>query len=157
MMWLLRDFVVDMQDANGNQLSPNQYLEEALKARTGNSRRAEERNSIRTALRTLFRHRHCFCLIRPAVDEASVRKASQLSQEELRPEFRDQMASLKAILWENMKPKELFGEKVTGTHLVALAEAYLQTMNDGGVVPVRINKCCKCCKCCSSTVKVLRR
>ena len=45
------------------------------------------------------------------------------------------MQELKQTLWSAMQPKELFGEKLTGAHLVALAQAYLDTMNDGGVVP----------------------
>ena len=49
-MWLLRDFVVDLEH-QGKPITPDQYLEQALADRPGTSRRAVERNQIRTSER----------------------------------------------------------------------------------------------------------
>ena len=46
------------------------------------SRRGEERNAIRASVRALFRDRACFALVRPAVDEAAVRRAAELADDE---------------------------------------------------------------------------
>ena len=94
LLWLLRDFVLDLTDETGAALTPSAYMERALEARANGQRRAEERNDTRSAIRELFPLRHCATLIRPAADESQVRRASVSS--ELRPEFLAQMNTLRS-------------------------------------------------------------
>ena len=74
-MWVLRDFVVELINEDGVELSADQYLERALKPRTGKSKRISERNGVRSSLRNLFPKRSCRTFVRPAKDEESVRNA----------------------------------------------------------------------------------
>jgi hypothetical protein len=38
-LWLLRDFVLELRDANGRALDPNEYMEKALEPRPSGARR----------------------------------------------------------------------------------------------------------------------
>jgi hypothetical protein len=133
-MWLLRDFVVDLEH-QGKPITPDQYLEQALADRPGASRRAGERNEIRASLRTLFGRRKCCTLVRPALNEEQVRHAAELAQDELRPEFREQLKAIREGLLNGVKPKTMFGQSVNGRSLLRLAQRYVGTLNEGGVVP----------------------
>ena len=58
LLWLLRDFVLELRDDKGASLSPDQYMERALESRAAGQRRADERNETRAAIRELSpRHR----------------------------------------------------------------------------------------------------
>jgi hypothetical protein len=133
-MWLLRDFVVDLEH-QGKPITPDQYLEQALSNRPGASRRAGERNEIRGSLRNLFSRRKCCTLVRPALDEEQVRHAADLAPEQLRPEFREQLGTIREGLLTAVKPKTMFGQSVNGRTLLRLAQRYVGTLNEGGVVP----------------------
>jgi hypothetical protein len=85
--WVLRDFVVDLIDDTGAQISSDQYMESALNARKGKSRRVTERNQVRSSIRNLFRQRQCMTFCRPAEDEEAVCNAQSLSQEQINPGF----------------------------------------------------------------------
>ena len=51
LLWLLRDFVLEIVDESGAPLAPNAYMERALEARGKGQRRADERNETRAAIR----------------------------------------------------------------------------------------------------------
>ena len=53
LLWLLRDFVLELRDDKGASLSPDQYMERALESRAVGQRRADERNETRAAIREL--------------------------------------------------------------------------------------------------------
>ena len=63
-LWLLRDFVLELRDADGGVLTPAAYMERALNPRDGAQRRADERNETRAAIRELFPQRGCCTLVR---------------------------------------------------------------------------------------------
>ena len=47
--------------------------------------------TTRRAIRSLFRHRQCFTMVRPALQEEDLRRAGELGDEALRPEFLQEM------------------------------------------------------------------
>jgi hypothetical protein len=132
--WVLRDFVVDLIDESGTTLTSDQYMETALNARKGKSKRVVERNQVRSSIRNLFRQRRCMTFERPAEDEESVCNAQTLAKDQINPGFVEQVGALRQRLL-NAKPKTLFGEELDGKHLLHLARAIVTTMNTGGVVP----------------------
>ena len=64
--WLLRDFSLRLEDAHGNTISKDEYLEQSLQP-SGN----EDRAATREAIRECFSKRHLATLPRPAKDEAN--------------------------------------------------------------------------------------
>lgn len=145
-VWLLRDFLLEMQ-SDGTALSPDQYLEKALEPRVlsggGNQRRRQQdRNRIRESIRILFARRACLTLVRPVTDETALRHASELTDEELRAEFVQQMAAIRARLLHSdaavaVRAKRLFGKVLDGPQVAHLARCYTETMTSGAVPDIK--------------------
>jgi len=133
-LWLLRDFVVDLC-SDGVQVDETTYMEKALESRPNTARRSAERNETRAAIRGLFPARTCRTLVRPVADERALRQAVTLSEEQLRPEFVGKMREIKQEVLSGAPPKSLYGERLDGRMLLALASRYLAAMNSPGVVP----------------------
>ena len=134
LLWLLRDFVLDLT-ADGKTISEQEYMEAAISARSTNQRRAAERNDIRQAIRELFPARRCRTLVRPAVDEESIRQAVKLEDAQLRPEFVKQMGTVRDELLAAAPVKSLYGSALDGSMLATLAQSYLDAMNAPGALP----------------------
>lgn len=56
-----------------------------------------------------------------------------ISDEKLRPEFVDQMTSLRQKIFKRVKPKALNGRFITGEMLLELCTSYTDAINRGGV------------------------
>ena len=69
MMWILRDFTLQMLDENGDTITSKQYLENALKEIPGVSDMIEDKNRLRRGIKSCFPKRDCVILKRPAEDE----------------------------------------------------------------------------------------
>ena len=93
-LWVVRDFTLKLED-NGRRINDRQYLENALKPQRSFTSEAASRNQIRTLLGSFFRERDCVTLVRPAEDEATLKKLSQVPVSSLRPEFQRGLANLK--------------------------------------------------------------
>jgi len=143
-IWVLRDFALQLQDAQGRPISSQQYLESALEeqADTPNSYRDEsddtnaDKNRIREVLRSVFPSRSCACLVRPIGDEKKLQKLHTIPWKELRPQFRQQMDLLRSqVIGSTEGPgvKRVNGAAVTGAGLVGLAQAYCNSINAGSV------------------------
>lgn len=138
LVWLLRDFVLDLRAGDGSELTANEYLENALATRRDSvSRRQDDRNNLRECVKTLFTQRECFTLVRPVMDEAQLRRASELLDEELRPEFVAQMHSIRQRILSIVMPKQLFGKVMDGRKVAYMVRCYTQTMNSGAVPDLR--------------------
>ena len=70
-VWVLRDFALQLLDAEGNAISSKQYLENALKEQKGASDGIEKKNRIRRLLKHFFKERDCCALVRPAAIEGA--------------------------------------------------------------------------------------
>ncbi|KAG7388458.1 hypothetical protein PHYPSEUDO_012519 [Phytophthora pseudosyringae] len=142
-VWLLRDFLLDMQ-IDGSDLSANQYLEKALDARDVSATASEstrmrqiERNRTRASIRVLFGRRECLTLVRPVTDERDLRRAAELSDAELRPEFVEQMSAVRRRLLSSVSAKELLGKTLNGPQVAQLVRCYTDTMNSGAVPDIK--------------------
>jgi hypothetical protein len=129
--WVLRDFALQLRDAQGNQITQKEYLEMSLKDQKGSSDAIEKKNRIRRYVRNFFQERECFTLVRPVEEESQLQSLSKCT--DLRPEFVQQIDSLRARILKKVKAKTLDGKLITGSMLVELAESYTQAMNKGSV------------------------
>ena len=57
-LWVLRDFVLDLQDDEGNEINPDQYLEYVLEETEVDNEYSEEHNAIRATLKRFFPERY---------------------------------------------------------------------------------------------------
>ena len=53
--------------------------------------------------------------------------------EQLRPEFVEQVESLRRRVVKRIKPKQMFGKKLNGDMLFNLAQSYVEAINNGAV------------------------
>ena len=65
LVWVLRDFMLRMEDREGNPITPKQYLENSLSDQRGSSDNIQNKNRIRRLLRQFFQDRDCCLLVRP--------------------------------------------------------------------------------------------
>lgn len=79
LVWVLRDFALQLVNKNGNEMSPNDYLEQCLEEVPSNSFEIRKKNEIRRAIKETFSKRCCFPLVRPTIREDELRNLEQSS------------------------------------------------------------------------------
>ena len=133
LLWVLRDFALQLVDRSGNEISPKDYLESALTPQKGVSDNVEQKNRIRRYIKHFFQERDCFPLVRPSESEDVLQSLDSASEDVLRPEFVTQMGQLRKYVLRRVKIKMLNGKKMTGSMLASLASAYVNAINTGSV------------------------
>ena len=134
-LWLLRDFSLRLVDKNGKNITEKQYLESALENIKGgeNNEIIQEKNRVRTLIRTYFPERDCFALVRPVEEEKNLQKLQFLPDEELRVEFLEQAKNFRNKVFKKIKPKTFHGQMISGSMLVELVQSILDSINGGGI------------------------
>ena len=133
--WLLRDFSLKLEDHDGNVITEKQYLEYALQQIKGASEIIEEKNKVRSLIRTYFPERDCFVMVRPVEKESDLQNMSKLPDSHLRKEFIEQAKMFKNKVMKKTKPKIFMKKNLTGEMLVELVQSILNAIN-GGNIPV---------------------
>jgi hypothetical protein len=126
LIWVLRDFALQLQGDEGKEMSPAEYLERAL---------SEERygkSGARAALKGFFQKRTLFPMVRPCIDEANLQKLNGLASSAFRPEFQRQLEGFRSLIrTAAVRPKELGGIALNGLALSKLVQAAVQSVNEG--------------------------
>lgn len=133
LLWLVRDFALRLVDEKGFPISPNEYLENALRPQKGTSELAQRKNSIRKELTTFFRDRDCFTLIRPVDDEAKLQDMSRLKDSELRPKFLELIKDLRSKVFYQAKKKTFKGKPCSPAMFIELCQHFCTAINNGGL------------------------
>lgn len=132
-LWVIRDFVLEMEDQNGVKISSKQYLENSLALQKGVSESIMNKNKIRKNLKHFFQNRDCMTFVRPVEHEKDLQKLSNISETGIRPEFLKQIKKAKDKIFKEVKPKLIGGKIVTGSIIVEAAQAYIKAVNTGRV------------------------
>ena len=126
LIWVLRDFSLELRGSDGEELQPDEYLERAL---------SEERYgkaAVRAALKAFFLKRRLFPLVRPCLEETQLQKLNTLSSSSLRPQFLSQLEAFrKVVKLAASKPKELGGLALNGPAIARLAREAVEATNRG--------------------------
>ena len=126
LIWVLRDFALQLLGDDGQDMSPAEYLERAL---------SEERygkSGVRAALKGFFRKRTLFPMVRPCIDEANLQKLNCLALSAFRPEFQRQLDNFRSLVRAAaVRPKELGGIALNGLALSKLVQAAVTSVNEG--------------------------
>ena len=147
-LWVLRDFALELIDAQGNEISPKQYLENALKEENitnismssynaGVIEEINQKNDIRKTLKLFFPERDCYTLVRPVDNESYLSKIDKLPTEQLRPIFLSQMNGLVNRVFQYVKPKQIQNSYMNGKMYVNLIKMYLKAINSKGLPDVK--------------------
>lgn len=133
-LWLLRDFYLNLSEG-GREISPTEYLEEALRPLDQTGAAAEAKNKIRASIKAVFPDRQCHTLVRPVDDEAVIQQLDAVHPSKLRPKFNEGMKELLSTMMQRAAPKRVGDFELRGPMLARLARAYVAAIN-GGAVPV---------------------
>lgn len=131
-LWVVRDFALQLRDTNGNEIGPDQYLENSLQMAKGKN--AASKNKIRDTLRAFFPERNCVTLVRPCSDERDLQRLDTLPDRELRPEFLDEAYRLRQLVMNQTanRPLTMHGQELSGSMLGLLCQSYTDSINEGG-------------------------
>jgi len=118
LVWIMRDFTLDLCDRNGLPISADVYFEQCI-----DKCALDKANDIRS----LFPSRRCVPLSRPTLEETDLR-----SMTNLRPEFVDGIGRIHNIV-RRFTPKAIGGKNLTGEQLCTLTESLCQVLNSNAV------------------------
>uniref|UniRef100_A0A8C3K1B3 GB1/RHD3-type G domain-containing protein n=1 Tax=Calidris pygmaea TaxID=425635 RepID=A0A8C3K1B3_9CHAR len=112
-VWTVRDFTLQLE-MDGEGISEDQYLEKALALKAGEGM-IQRYNQPRECICQYFRDRKCFVFDQPAPKKALAR-LEDLQDDEIDPEFQQQVEKFCSHIWENAPPKTtLGGHIITGS------------------------------------------
>ncbi|KAM6106967.1 LOW QUALITY PROTEIN: guanylate-binding protein 7-like [Phoenicopterus ruber ruber] len=125
--WALRDFPLQLE-MDGEAMSEDEYLENALKLKAGSSPESQRYNQPRECIRVL-----CFIFDLPA-SRRDLAHLEELQDNEISPEFQEQVEKFCSHIWEKSAPKTMpGGHVVTGNLLGKLAATYVEAIQSGAV------------------------
>ncbi|XP_065430011.1 guanylate-binding protein 1-like isoform X3 [Chrysemys picta bellii] len=131
-VWAVRDFVLQLV-LDGREITEDEYLENALKLKRGNSKQNQCYNLPRKCIRQFFPARKCFVFVQPA-GRRDLPRLEELQEDELDSEFQEQVVLFCHHVWETSKPKTIpGGHMVTGAMLGNLAVTYVDAIRSGAV------------------------
>lgn len=84
-------------------------------------------------LQLFFKDRDCFTMVRPVENERDLQNLQQMDDSQFRPEFSEQLKSLRNRIYKKTKPKMLNGKHLSGAMLLELCEVYTEAINKGSV------------------------
>uniref|UniRef100_A0A8D1QHH5 Guanylate binding protein 1, interferon-inducible n=1 Tax=Sus scrofa TaxID=9823 RepID=A0A8D1QHH5_PIG len=129
-VWTLRDFSLELE-ANSEPIIADEYLENSLKLRQGNDKKTKSFNAPRLCIRKFFPEKKCFIFDRPAQRKYLVH-LEQLPEEDVDPEFREQVEEFCSYILSHSKVKTLSGGiTVNGPRLETLVLTFVNTISSG--------------------------
>jgi hypothetical protein len=69
LVWVLRDFALQLVDKYGCEMTPNEYLQHCLEDAPSSGLEVRKKNEIRRAIRDNLGDKRCFTLVRPTIKE----------------------------------------------------------------------------------------
>ncbi|XP_074786104.1 guanylate-binding protein 7-like [Athene noctua] len=131
-IWVVRDFTLQLE-LDGKEISADDYLQNGLRLKAGNSPEVQHYNQTRECIRRYFPERKCFVFDQPAHKRDLVH-LEELQDDKIDPEFQQQLEKFCSYVWKNSPLKTIPGGYViTGNLLGRLAETYVGTIRRGAV------------------------
>lgn len=135
---LVRDMSLRLERLDGSPMNPGEWLESVLSPESSPSTlsNADDKVSVRTAIKCLFPRRGCFTLPRPSGDEDVLAEMDSVHENRLAPRFVEGVEALRCHLNE-APAKIVCGEVVTGPGLLAMARHLVDRINSGATPRIR--------------------
>ena len=137
LLWVLRDFTLQLLDDDGSNLTATSYLEKVLnfipktKSNELLDNFQENKENVRSTIKTYFKSRGCLVMVRPSNKESDLQNLDNIQDENLRPEFLSQVLTLRKKLFTNCKPKTFKGIKLNHESYLTIIKDYIDIMNSG--------------------------
>ena len=131
-LWVLRDFSLQLIDENDENISPKQYLEKVLEG-TKQKNASDPKNKIRKLIKSYFKDRDCFTMVRPLTNEHQLQSLEDLPPEKLRHEFLEQIIALRKKVLSRIKVKTMNGKALNSEMYLNLVKGLIGALNSGNV------------------------
>ncbi|XP_072505103.1 guanylate-binding protein 3-like [Notamacropus eugenii] len=132
-IWTVRDFTLQLE-LDGHPITPDEYLENALKLSKSKNRKAQEANNTRECIRNFFAERKCFIFDRPTNDKSLLAYLENAQESQLELSFQKQADNFCSHIFSSAKSKTLNGGiMVDGNRLGKLLETYVKTISSGDI------------------------
>eukprot|EP00913_Durusdinium_trenchii_P029393 g27553.t1 len=166
LLWLLRDFLLELVDEKGRRMTPDEYLESSLRKTPRDAVESQRSQAAREVRETLlqrlyskrsvmlsvshgfslarsFPDRRCVTLCQPVIDEEQLRQLSEVPFEHLRPEFRRGFQDLQTQLLRlaMSHPKTVQGEAICASAWAAMLRKLVAALNEGTALNVQHSAC----------------
>ena len=133
LLWILRDFHLELVDEGGAPLTADAYLEDELAATDADADADASLGArARSVLRSLFPSRGCVPLPRPAESEEEL-ASLPLEAAAAGGAWAAALDALRAKLGAALRPKRIGGWTLDGKGLAQLAEETVRTLQGGGL------------------------
>ncbi|KAG7458962.1 hypothetical protein MATL_G00226200 [Megalops atlanticus] len=131
-VWTVRDLTLKLQ-MNEKEISPDEYLENALQPKEGESKQTAAYNAPRECIRQYFPQRKCFVFDQPASKE-KLQTLEQMSNDDLDVTFVRQTTEFISFILRRTRKKVVDGKMaVTGNMLANLVVTYVEAIRNGQV------------------------
>lgn len=124
-VWILRDFVLQLRDTHGFNMSPSEYLEECI----DQSKQSNESSDLASDIRTLFPERDAMTVPRPCDTEEDLQQMVNI-----KPSFRTALTEIRERMLK-FPPKSRQNRILCGRELCDLVESLCDTLNRNDSVP----------------------
>ncbi|KAM7097879.1 guanylate-binding protein 5 [Molossus nigricans] len=130
LVWTLRDFYLSLE-ADGQQITADDYLENSLKLKEDTDQSHQNFNLPRRCIQKFFATKKCFVFDQP-IHRKKLAQLQTLQNDELDPDFVQQLADFCSYIFHHSKTKSLSGDiKVNGPHLESLVLKYVNAISSG--------------------------
>ena len=136
-LWVLRDFSLKLEDENGEEMTPKEYLEHVLDYEKNSGSSDDSKHKIRKLIKTYFKDRDCSTLIRPMSNEKSLQDLASVDESELRPEFLTQILNLRKKVISRVKHKTFKGTNLDGAMFVNIIKSLTEAINTGKMPSIK--------------------
>ena len=127
LVWVLRDFMLELADSEGNPISSNQYLEKVLREEN-KGKNSESFGKMRESILQTFASRQCITLPRPVNEEEDLQSLDAVPGDKLRREFTKGVKKVKKAMME-AEYKSYQGKFLRGKDLAELLKRFVTSIN----------------------------
>ncbi|XP_023589148.1 uncharacterized protein LOC101358841 isoform X2 [Trichechus manatus latirostris] len=132
-VWTVRDFTLELK-IDGNPITEDEYLEDALKLIPGVNPKIQNSNLSRECIKNFFPKRKCFVFDQPTRDNNLLHQIEGVLEEKLDCNFQVKLKNFCSYIFSHAKIKTLReGIVINGNRLGTLVETYVDTINSGAV------------------------
>lgn len=133
-LWVVRDFMLRLVNAEGEPIDADRYLDGALSITPTMPR---DKRMLRLDFVRFFRRRGCRTLSIPHHSPEVLRSMGTLPLSEMMPNFQADVAQLRAVLPFAVRPRQYGGQAISGDLLLQLMEVFVSALNAGAVPEVK--------------------
>ncbi|KAM5256392.1 guanylate-binding protein 6-like [Ctenodactylus gundi] len=132
-IWTVRDFTLELK-VDGQPITEDEYLENALKLTKVQNPSAEKSNCSRECIKKFFPKRKCFVFDQPTNDKELLANIDAVSEDQLDPKFQEQTNVFCSYIFTHVKTKTLSeGIVISGSRLGTVVQTYVSAIKSGAV------------------------